>query len=156
LLTYLCPNRQIIVGFFIKLSDSVLKSTESLNKSKGAVNTHRNTSSDVPPPRNPVQHRQVVGQNAKTVLCLAWECWMMLHSDYSTCGGASELSPPTFPPALANHRFYHISRGHCSNPPWWVWVGALVRIAFVLEVDDASLRTDRLLIVYNRNRSDRI
>jgi hypothetical protein len=28
------------------LSDSVLKSTESLNKSKGAVNTHRNASSD--------------------------------------------------------------------------------------------------------------
>jgi hypothetical protein len=44
--TYLWPNRQIIVGFFIKLSDSVLKSTESLNKSKGAVNTHINASSD--------------------------------------------------------------------------------------------------------------
>jgi hypothetical protein len=43
---YFCPNRQIIVGFIIKLSDSVLKSTESLNKSKGAVNTHRNASSD--------------------------------------------------------------------------------------------------------------
>jgi hypothetical protein len=40
------PNRQIIVGFFIKLSDSVLKSTESLNKSKGAVMTHINASSD--------------------------------------------------------------------------------------------------------------
>jgi hypothetical protein len=39
-------NRRIIVGFFIKLSDSVLKSTESLNKSKGAVNTHINASSD--------------------------------------------------------------------------------------------------------------
>jgi hypothetical protein len=46
--TYFCPNRRIIVGFFIKLSDSVLKSTESLNKSKGAVNTHRNASSDAP------------------------------------------------------------------------------------------------------------
>jgi hypothetical protein len=45
--TYLWPNRQIIVGFFIKLSDSVLKSTESLNKSKGAVITHINASSDV-------------------------------------------------------------------------------------------------------------
>jgi hypothetical protein len=45
--TYLCPNRRIILGFFIKLSDSVLKSTESLNKSKVAVNTHRNASSDV-------------------------------------------------------------------------------------------------------------
>jgi hypothetical protein len=44
--TYLFPNRQIIVGFFIKLSDSVLKSTESLNKSKGAVMTHINASSD--------------------------------------------------------------------------------------------------------------
>jgi hypothetical protein len=40
------PNRQIIVGFFIKLLDSVLKSTESLNKSKGAVITHINASSD--------------------------------------------------------------------------------------------------------------
>jgi hypothetical protein len=46
--TYFCPSRRIIVGFFIELSDSVLKSTEqSLNKSKGAVNTHRNASSDV-------------------------------------------------------------------------------------------------------------
>jgi hypothetical protein len=44
--TYFCPNRRIIVGFFIKLSDYVLKSIESLNKSKGAVNTHRNASSD--------------------------------------------------------------------------------------------------------------
>jgi hypothetical protein len=44
--TYLWPNRQIIVGFFIKLSDSVIKSTGSLNKSKGAVNTHINASSD--------------------------------------------------------------------------------------------------------------
>jgi hypothetical protein len=44
--TYLFPNRPIIVGFFIKLSDSVLKSTESLNKSKGAVITHINASSD--------------------------------------------------------------------------------------------------------------
>jgi hypothetical protein len=44
--TYFCPNRRIIVGLFIKLSDSVLKSTESLNKSKGAVNTQRNASSD--------------------------------------------------------------------------------------------------------------
>jgi hypothetical protein len=45
---YFCPNRQIIVGFVIKLSDSVLEITESLNKSKGAVNTHRIASSDVP------------------------------------------------------------------------------------------------------------
>jgi hypothetical protein len=44
---YFCPNRQIIVGFVIKLSDSVLETKESLNKSKGAVNTHRNASSDV-------------------------------------------------------------------------------------------------------------
>jgi hypothetical protein len=44
--TYLCPIRRIIVGFFIKLSDSVLKGTESLNRNKGAVNTHRNASSD--------------------------------------------------------------------------------------------------------------
>jgi hypothetical protein len=44
--THLCPNRRIIVGFFIELSDSVLKSTESLNKGKGAVNTHINASSD--------------------------------------------------------------------------------------------------------------
>jgi hypothetical protein len=45
---YFCPNRQIIVGFVIKLSDSVpLKTTESLNKSKGAFNTHRNAYSDV-------------------------------------------------------------------------------------------------------------
>ena len=44
--TYLLPNRQIIVGFFIKLSDSVLKSTESLNKSKGEVITQINASSD--------------------------------------------------------------------------------------------------------------
>jgi hypothetical protein len=43
---YFCPNRQIIVGFVIKLSDSVLETTESLNKSKGAVNTHRNAPSD--------------------------------------------------------------------------------------------------------------
>jgi hypothetical protein len=50
--TYLCPNRRIIVGFFIKLSDSVLKSTESLNKNKGAVNTHRNASSDGFGPRS--------------------------------------------------------------------------------------------------------
>ena len=43
---YFCPNRQIIVGFLIKLSDSVLKSTESKNKNKGAVYTHRNAPSD--------------------------------------------------------------------------------------------------------------
>jgi hypothetical protein len=44
---YFCPNRQIIVGFVIKLYDSVLETTESLNKSKGAFNTHRNAYSDV-------------------------------------------------------------------------------------------------------------
>jgi hypothetical protein len=43
---YFCHNRQIIVGFVIKLSDSVLETTESLNKSKGAFNTHRNAYSD--------------------------------------------------------------------------------------------------------------
>jgi hypothetical protein len=43
---YFCPNHQIIIGFVIKLSDSVLETTESLNKSKGAFNTHRNAYSD--------------------------------------------------------------------------------------------------------------
>jgi hypothetical protein len=43
---YFCPNRQIIVGFVIKLSDSILETIESLNKSKGAFNTHRNAYSD--------------------------------------------------------------------------------------------------------------
>jgi hypothetical protein len=44
---YFCPNRQIIAGFVIKLSDSVLETTESLNKCKGAFNTHRNAYSDL-------------------------------------------------------------------------------------------------------------